>query len=102
METNLDRSFMHPHTAIALVYFRTLAVVVLIGTFALGAPASAQADFVPNPQCTIGNTWDPVVDPPDHEALAQLAPTGELHVGVFTGNGAIAQQNPTTGLLSGP
>ncbi len=84
------------------VYLRTLAVIAFASMFALGAPPNADADFVPNPQCTIGNTWDPDVARPDPNALAQLAPGGILRVGIYTGNRAMGSQNPTTSRLSGP
>src|SRR5258708_15029347 len=84
------------------VRLRTLAVIAFASMCALGASPSADADFVPNPQCTIGNTWDPDVARPDANALAQLAPAGILRVGVYTGNRTMGSQNPTTGRLSGP
>ena len=55
-----------------------------------------------NPQCTMPATWDPIIGQPSPEALQQLAPTGQLRVGVYTGNRAVAQLNGNTGALTGP
>jgi len=60
-----------------------------------------RTEFVPNPQCTIGDDWDPDVDDPSDAALMELAPSGTLRLGVYYGNVAIAQLDPATGLLHG-
>lgn len=84
----------------------TPAAIVLASLFVLSAVPNAQAshnheDFVPNPQCMIGDDWDPDVDDPSDAALMQLAPNGKLRVGIMYGNAAIAQLDPVTGLLHG-
>jgi polar amino acid transport system substrate-binding protein len=86
-------------------------MLITAGLFLFGAVRNAHArdnednhnkkQFLPNPQCTIGDDWDPDVDDPSHAALAQLAPNDLLRVGVYYGNPSIARRDPTTGLLSG-
>jgi len=60
----------------------------------------SEAEFVPNPPCTMPSTWDPQVGPPSAAALAQLAPQGKLRVGVYTGNGTVGSL--ANGVISGP
>ncbi len=57
--------------------------------------------FVPNPWCTMPSTFDPTIGAPSAAALAQLAPTGVLRVGVYYGNFGLAVRDPNTGVLSG-
>jgi polar amino acid transport system substrate-binding protein len=93
---------------VALLLLRKLPMLAIASLFFLGTVPTTVArenhnrrEFVTNPQCTIGEDWDPEVDEPSDAALMQLAPTGSLRVGVFYSNPAIAQLDPDTGRLSG-
>ena len=75
---------------VALLLLRKLPMLAIASLFFLGAVPNAEArenhnrtEFVPNPQCTIGEDWDPKVDEPSDAALMQLAPTGSLRVGGY-------------------
>jgi polar amino acid transport system substrate-binding protein len=84
-------------------------LIVMIGLSGICLLGSAKENgikhanhFQPNPNCTMPDTWDPDVGLPSAAALEQLAPTGRIRVGIYTGNFLNATVDPVTGALTGP